>query len=107
MNNKQYRPFGINAGHATLLPGTIVEVTYNNAKEFVTIKHHLVNRDDIILDLNTEAALVLGITKEGVVPCSVRVPFMENHVFIKDIFYYIPYVSVIACTYLISLILYL
>jgi len=102
LSNKLYNTFGVNAGHATLLPGTIVEVTYNDAKILVTINDHPINRTDIILDLNTEAAEDLGIMEKAVVPCKVRVPFLENHAFMKDIFYYIPFVSVIVGSYLLA-----
>lgn len=102
-NNKLYKTFGVNAAsNGTLLPGTVVEVTYNNSKLLITINNRVVNRTDIILDLYNEAAHDLGINKEGLVPCKLRVPFLENHAFIKDIYYYFPFFSIVIGSFLVN-----
>jgi len=103
-SNRLYKIFGVNAaGNGTFLPGTVVEVMYNSSKVLITINNQTINRTDITLDLYNEAAQDLGINKEGLVPCKLKVPFIENHVFMKDIYYYFPFFSVIIGSFVVNL----
>lgn len=104
ISNKLYKTFGANAAsNGNLLPGTVVEVTYNDTKVLITINNRIINRTDIILDLYNEAAQDLGIYEEGLVSCKLSVPFLENHVFMKDIYYYFPFFSIIIGSYLVNI----
>lgn len=96
VSREMYNKYGLNAAHPLLSPNTKVEVTYNNKEVLVTINDRPANTShNSILDLSKEAARVLDIEKEGLVPCSIKVSIIDNSIFLKIMKSLIPYMGLI------------
>lgn len=95
-SNKLYEEFGINAAHSVLPHHTKVEVNYKNKTLLVTINdlHNSFNSSAAILQLSKEAAKILDVEKEGLVPCKITIPVIENNWYLKGLMYLLPYISV-------------
>lgn len=74
---EMYSSYGFNAGHALLLPGTKVEVTYGHKKLLLTINTIPPTSSNTTLELTKEAALVLGI-RPGHVECYVKISTIDQ-----------------------------
>lgn len=98
ISNKMYDTFGINAAHSVLPHHTKVEVNYNNKKLLVTINdlHHNINSNGAILQLSREAANIFNIKDEGLIPCQITIPLIENNWYLKGLIYLLPYISLMA-----------
>lgn len=98
ISNKMYETYGINAAHPVLPHHTKVEVTYNKKKLLVTINdiRRNINSTGEILLLSREAANIFNIKDEGLVPCQITIPLIENNWYLKGLMYLLPYISLMA-----------
>lgn len=98
ISNKMYETYGINAAHSVLPHHTKVEVTYNKKKLLVTINdiRRNINSTGEILLLSREAANIFNIRDEGLVPCQITIPLIENNWYLKGLMYLLPYISLMA-----------
>ncbi|XP_026813719.1 uncharacterized protein LOC113554186 [Rhopalosiphum maidis] len=96
VSKKMYGKFGLNAAHAALPSGTIVEVKLNDKKLMVTINDSPLKSNEEILQFSNEAAKVLNIKSGESMACNIIVPRMENNQYLKYLNYVLPYVSLFS-----------
>ncbi|XP_025197748.1 uncharacterized protein LOC112596336 [Melanaphis sacchari] len=85
-SNNAFVMYGINAAHSLLLPYTQVELSYGNKTIDVTINGFEKKSNETLLEISREAALQLGIEKNGEFPCSIKVNVPEpNYSSLKKI----------------------
>lgn len=78
-DRETYKKFGISAAHSLLQPFSKILLKYNNNTLDVTI-NDLQTKPGILLELSREAALMLGIEKEGSFPCSITLLDVETSI---------------------------
>lgn len=80
----------LTASNSDFRPGTAVYVIVNQKLVEVHINERFTNTSDHLLDLSEETAKSLGITKEGVYDCQMKVPLFKNCVFMQGFLIGIP-----------------
>ncbi|VVC31881.1 RlpA-like protein, double-psi beta-barrel domain [Cinara cedri] len=84
IKDRIHRQFYISAAHSILPPNTKILVSTKYRQVVVTI-NDLPAKTNNTLELSDEAALQLGITQEGIIPCDVEVLVSENIILVLDV----------------------
>lgn len=92
--NKLYETYGLNAAHVILPQYTKVEVSLKNKKILLTVNDQSAKVNGSILELSDEAARVMDINEEGLFPCTVKVPVIENNPVLSFVKSYSPYLCI-------------
>lgn len=101
--NNIYKVIGLNAAHSMIPPNTLVKIRNENNNEMITVTINGLNATmNNTLELSTEAAIELGIKKEGAFPCSLtllpnRLNYENISTFVLLIIVY--FVIIISLTY--------
>lgn len=91
-----YEKFGVNAASAYISPHTKVVVSSKYRQVTLTINDQRAQTNNT-LELSEEAALYLGINREGIVKCDVQVLIPENPMreYLKTAMFYSPFFAFI------------
>jgi len=79
----------INAAHNSLPPYTLIKVSHKGRRIVITVNDHMPRTNGTLLDLSSEAALMLGIENDESVPCKIEKVIHHNPI-IKMMLYAIP-----------------